>query len=198
MAVRKLPDVALLRQIFDYNPETGEISNKLRPRSMFKTERAYSAWKTAHPVGSSALLEGHSNYYRVSINYQKFFAHRVAYKMHHGTEPAEMIDHINGNGLDNRISNLRPVTTYQNHANRVSHKGVKGASWRPDRNKWEVRIRVEGVRHYFGMFPSLVEAEQVALKAYADLQGPYSLAKSRHSPPPVQPPVDETPHCPPC
>lgn len=57
--------------------------------------------------------------------------HRLIYLWHHGFMPT-MIDHIDGNTLNNRIENLRAVTSSQNQFNRKINKnnstGYKGIS----------------------------------------------------------------------
>lgn len=75
-------------------------------------------------------------------------------------------DHINGDGLDNRRSNLRPATTAQNQMNR-SHYGknrFKGVS-KVKRNRskpWQVRVVVDGKHTHIGMFAT----EEEAARAY--------------------------------
>ena len=76
---------------------------------------------------------------------------------------AEMIDHRDGNGLNNRHTNLRPATDSQNQANKRKPKnGVtpsfKGVFWHGRDMKWAARIRVNGKRKYLGYFHSEVEA----------------------------------------
>lgn len=74
------------------------------------------------------------------------------------------VDHINGNGLDNRRSNLRLATKAQNQANRrpsrTNTSGFKGVSPHAQVRKWKAEIRVAGVRHYLGLFNSPEEAAQ--------------------------------------
>lgn len=70
------------------------------------------------------------------------------------------IDHINGQGLDNRRSNLRVVT----HRQQMCNVGLRSDSrWKfkgiqKHNNKWMARITSSGVRHYIGLYSSQEEA----------------------------------------
>ncbi len=85
-----------------------------------------------------------------------------------GVLPGVEIDHVNGNGLDNRRANLRLATHSQNLANirsLVAHNtsGFKGVSWDGDqrrrRKRWIAQIQVKG-RHF--MLGRFLEARQAA------------------------------------
>jgi hypothetical protein len=69
--------------------------------------------------------------------------------------PDSMIDHINGNPLDNRRSNLRLCTPQENTRNR---KSVKGVNYRPDRGTWRAYISVDRVQIYLGSFAYEIDA----------------------------------------
>ncbi len=99
----------------------------------------------------------------------------IILKMHQailGRQPKGfVIDHINGNKLDNRRCNLRVVTQQQNSFNSkkktAAVKGenpscFKGVTWRNDRRKWRSRITFNGKRHYLGLY----DTEQEAALAY--------------------------------
>ena len=77
--------------------------------------------------------------------------HRELNKTPEGMET----DHINGNTLDNRKSNLRTVTRKQNMANVRSTPGVsglRGVWWHKGTEKWRAAIRVDGRRKSLGLF----------------------------------------------
>lgn len=70
------------------------------------------------------------------------------------------VDHINGNSLDNRRSNLRIVTRQQNTFNRPMrgdsgnpYKGIKQFG-----NRWYARIKINGKTIHLGSHPSMEEA----------------------------------------
>lgn len=73
-------------------------------------------------------------------------------------------DHINGDKMDNRCSNLRTVNKSQNQANRKKPKnnrsGVKGVSWHKTAKKWRVMIQVDGKHIYGGLFKEIEDAEK--------------------------------------
>jgi len=73
-----------------------------------------------------------------------------------------VVDHINGNGLDNRRCNLRVVTHRQNHQNLHINKnnGSKypGVSYHKAGNAWQARIAINGKEIYLGLAKSEYEA----------------------------------------
>lgn len=74
------------------------------------------------------------------------------------------VDHINGNGLDNRRCNLRAVDKSQNQMNhgkyRKSSSKHKGVSFHKPTSKWQVSISIRKTRKYIGLFESEIKAAQ--------------------------------------
>lgn len=89
--------------------------------------------------------------------YKSLYLHRLIMDF-----PELHIDHVSGNGLDNRKSNLRICTCQENHMNRKSHKNssskYKGISWHKRDKIWQARIRFNGKLIYIGYFDSDIEA----------------------------------------
>lgn len=75
------------------------------------------------------------------------------------------VDHINGDGLDNRRHNLRLVTNKQNCWNQRKKGGMskyKGVCWYKDHGKWAASITQHSKRIFLGYF----ETEEAAGRAY--------------------------------
>ena len=70
------------------------------------------------------------------------------------------IDHINGDGLDNRKENLRIVTHRQNCQNRheVKTSRYPGVHWNKMKKKWHSLIQVNGIRKHLGYFKDELDA----------------------------------------
>lgn len=108
--VGKIARAALTREavaeMLSYDPLTGEFTPK-RSRGGFDTTR---------PVGTMTP----TGYLRISVYRVQYTAHRLAWLLHYGKWPEHVINHKNGNKLDNRIENLEDITAGENtkHAHR--------------------------------------------------------------------------------
>ncbi len=82
-------------------------------------------------------------------------------RMHHLILGKSLIDHINGNGLDNRRENLRIASNRENCFNQRKRAGsstYKGVCFDIESDKWLVQIQVNGKRKKIGRFKNEVEA----------------------------------------
>lgn len=89
--------------------------------------------------------------------------------------PGLQIDHIDGDGLNNRRTNLRWATQSQNFANRRPMEGTskfKGVS--RFRRKWQVKVKLNRESHWVGLFDDEVEAAKAYDAAAIRLFGEYA------------------------
>ena len=91
-----------------------------------------------------------------------FYAYNHDFEIFKRSRTENMIDHIDGEKLNNRIENLRLVTCQQNQFNR---KRAKGFFWNKQNKKWISQIRLNGKSKHLGCFESEEEAREAYLKA---------------------------------
>ena len=167
--VKKLPSSEYLNDMFIYNPETGDLFKKPFIDSMGRTVTRFSK----APIRNILLNHGGKRYYRTTLTGERneVLVHRIIFKMVYGVEP-ESIDHINGNGLDNRLCNIRQCTHSENHRNRristSNSSGVVGVSRTHDGLRWRVRIRAGKRDIQLGEFKSFNDAVNVRRQAEID------------------------------
>lgn len=89
---------------------------------------------------------------------------------------SEMVDHKNGNCLDNRRSNLRLASNTQNQQNAKKQSrntsGYKGVRF--SKGKWMARISVNGTRLYLGMFDTPQQAHDAYKEAALKYHGEFA------------------------
>ena len=92
---------------------------------------------------------------------------------------SQEVDHINGNGLDNRRENLRLCTHAENmHNRKVTSEGsskYKGVSWHKSKKKWASRIWLNNKQIHLGYFKDEIEAAQVYNNAALKYHGDFAL-----------------------
>ena len=111
-------------------------------------------------------------YFKFKFRGQMYVNHRVIYFLNTGVDPEEKtVDHEDGNGLNNKISNLRLATLSQNQDNRKKNKnntsGVTGVLWVKSK-KWKAQIYKDCSRIYLGLFDNKDEAVAVRIAAETD------------------------------
>ena len=83
-----------------------------------------------------------------------------------GAKKGEIVDHINGNTLDNRKENLRICTHKNNMQNQKTPKNnkseYKGVYWVKENKNWRARIQVNGKKVSLGCYKN----KEDAAKAY--------------------------------
>ena len=108
------------------------------------------------------LRQGHS---QVSMDNKLYGVHRLIWFIENKNWP-EMIDHIDGNPLNNKITNLRSSNNRFNQQNRHQHRAGKlyGATYHKTNRVWMARIRINKKSKYLGCFSSALEAHQAYIK----------------------------------
>ena len=95
------------------------------------------------------------------------YLHRVLM----GDPDGMVVDHIDGNGLNNRRSNLRLATRAENNRNqrlsRANSTGIKGVSWNEQAGRWRAMIGLGGKLKFLGNFDSQ-EAARAAYKTASE------------------------------
>ncbi len=125
-----------VRELFDYDPETGIV-----------TRRVSVAGKGPTRAGDEVGFLNDSGYLMISYQGRRYRLHRIIWMLIWGYFPEHEIDHINRVRTDNRLCNLREVTRACNSLNssvqKRSSNGVTGVAWDRSRKKWMSYIRTE-------------------------------------------------------
>lgn len=172
--IRKtLPDAAVLHEMFLYDGE--KLWWKERPLSHFGDARAAKIFNTSHAGKEAGRVDKCGR--RVVKFFSKYqYVHRVVWAMHNSEVP-NIIDHIDGNTLNNSLGNLRPATHSQNMANSktrvrmASQTGVPRGVFKMKNGRYKALLCHQGKTKHLGCFDTAEEAaiarNQAAVDAHA-------------------------------
>lgn len=160
--LRPLPSQQRLRELYDYHPETGK----------FYALTSRRKWKAGRECGAIA-----SGYISINVDYVLYRAHRLAWVWMTGEDPGPTLDHINGDGLDNRWCNLRRCDTSQNLSNKAIQSnnklGIKGVHSTKN-GKYRASVQFRGKNMYLGCFNTAEEAKAAYDAAAKVIQGEFA------------------------
>lgn len=161
MAATDSVSVERIRALFDYSPETGEFTRKV------KTGRSTVVGEI---VGSPAK----NGYLRITVDEVRLYAHRAAFAVMNDSFPVGDVDHIDGDRQNNAWSNLREATRAQNMQNerkaRAGNKsGLAGAHWHAKSGKWTAAVKTDGAKKHLGIFDTAEQAHLAYVSAKREL-----------------------------
>jgi len=166
-SARPVPSQEELQRLFDYDPETGVLTRKVRRGN-----------QAAGRIAGCIDTQGYRRVWLGGV--RKVAAHRLVWCYVKGDwPPAELqIDHINGVKDDNRIANLRLATNGENQANgpayRNSISGIKGVHLIRSTGKWRATIRAEGRMVHLGVFTEKADAIAARVAATQKYHGEFA------------------------
>lgn len=170
------PTQTQLKTLLNYDPLTGDFTWKARevkiPQDKTWNKRFIGT------IAGNKNNSGHGKWY-IDIAFNKlklgkFRAHRLVWVYMYGSINSDLeIDHINGNGLDNRLGNLRLVKSQDNMKNQrlqINNKsGCSGVFFNKTTKKFEAAITVNFKKINLGNFESklsAIKARKAAEKHY--------------------------------
>ena len=158
MAVRPLPPRDLVRQLLDYDPETGVLT-----------------WRKNGKVAGSIRRD--SGYVNIDIGGVKYKAHRIIWWLLYPGPVPDLIDHRDLNPTNNRPDNLRAATHSQNKTNRRTDNrnvtGWKGVSIHSS-GKFRAQIKHLGKASHIGLYDTVEEAQAAYYAEAIRLQGEFA------------------------
>ena len=176
-----------IKAALDYNSEAGIFKWKVdRPITHFKSVSARNTYlgRFAGKVAGYMYSKRDGQelqYIQIRLKGKLYLAHRLAYFYKYGLWPAGLIDHIDGDGSNNRLCNLRVVDHATNGRNGKRSKnnssGVNGVYWNKANQNWvaEGHYTEEGVHKKvsLGSYSHLEDAA-LARKVWEDSQGNFT------------------------
>ena len=149
----------IVRELLDYNPETGDLTWKPRHRKWFCSERV---WKSCNTRYAGKIAHGEQTdqrgykYKATGLFRKKYKTHRLVWLWMTGRWPSGQVDHKDREGRNNKWSNLREVSFGDNSRNKSLLKnntsGVTGVSWNNKISKWSAAVTFEGNVYGLGYF----------------------------------------------
>ena len=116
-------------------------------------------------IGDVCSTINKAGYIAIMVSKKLYLGHRLAWYFTYGKFPTKEIDHINRVKTDNRIENLREVTSSENSRNmpitKRNNSGTIGVSWYKSRQKWRATIMNNNKQIHLGYFDNKNDAIQV-------------------------------------
>lgn len=160
---KELPQETL-RALLKYDPENGTFTWRRREISSFSNAAKGRSWNTRY-ADKWAGVKTHG-YLKIAVFNKKYYAHRLAFLYITGSFPCGIVDHIDGNGLNNSWRNLRetdkPGNALNPHNKPMPNKtGLTGVCELPS-GRFMAQGGPTGNR-YIGTFTTAEEAHEAYL-----------------------------------
>lgn len=174
MNIKPIPPAGYLLQCLRY--QDGALHWLERPLEHFKTKRAHAMWN-ARFSGTRAgrQMTGATPYRQVGLDGFRYLEHRLIAAIH-GIDTSEVIDHKDGDSLNNDPANLRAATQAQNSTNRTGWKKKSSPCGvhQKANGRWVAYIRVGGKHTHLGTYANQQDALRARLLAERTYHGEFA------------------------
>lgn len=176
---KAVPTQEYLLSVLDYDPDTGHLHWKRKQTDMGRDARFNTLYAGKRAGCVSFIKATNYKYEKIALLGFGYPASRIIWIMIHGSVPDDKIlDHANGNSLDNRLHNLQLVTHQQNNHNRRKKKksvtGYKGVHKAPH-GKFRASLVVDGKLHRINYISSPIDAALAFDRMAMEYQGAYAV-----------------------
>lgn len=152
------PNKEKLKKYLQYDKHSGEFT-----------------WVKGHRLGKKAGSVN-NGYITIKLHQKAYQAHILAWIYVYGESPHLLLDHVDRNGLNNKIDNLRSATVSQNCANKAHYNkhGLKGIGFDKRHGKWYANIQINKKQTRLGTFKTKEEAHEAYMKAAKNIHGEFA------------------------
>jgi len=166
--VKKKPELTQerLHELLRYDRKTGQFR-----------------WRdnSNHRAGQIAGCRVRSDFWCIHIDGRRYQAHQLAWLYIKGEWGRPVIDHRDGDPLNNCWRNLRVSTHSNNGANRrrmrSNTSGFKGVVFDRKRGNWKAQITKDGRQYYLGHYATAEEAHEAYVAKARELFGKFARTK---------------------
>lgn len=159
----------LLKEYLRYDEDTGELH-------WIKTK---SNNIKVGGIAGTVFKGGRNNtlYRRTTVCGYRKMNHILVWLYFKGTLPVRQLDHIDGDGLNNRIGNLRECSGQENQANiglrKDNTSGYRGVHFSKSKGLWRAELRWNGQRLRLGEFKTPLLAHEAYTKKAIEIHGEF-------------------------
>lgn len=153
-----------------YDKRTGKLFWNKKIKRLPKLENKEAGHIHKNKNGKRSIF-----YRRFRLFGKNYSSHRIIWYLHYGYMP-NVIDHIDGNGLNNKITNLRDVTASINQKNRYTHRAGRlyGAIYYKPKNNW-MSVKIIGKKRIFLGYYKTEEEAHIAYLLFENMEALQSV-----------------------
>ena len=145
-------------ELLEYNLHTGNLTWKSRSQKYFKSKHDMKCWNSRYANKRAGYIASTKSekYMLLRIFGKMYRAHRIIMAMQGYDITGLEVDHIDGDGLNNCLSNLRLIKHRENALNQGRHinntSNYVGVYWDKSTKKWKAEIQIRGKKKHLGRF----------------------------------------------
>jgi len=152
-----------LKSLLHYNPETGEWKWLIRKAVCVSEKKQAGGICDVYGIKRR----------KIGIDHKVYTAARLAFLYMLGRWPMGVVDHFDGNGLNDKWENLREVSQHDNMKNVLTHRDLPMGVYQWKNGKYYSRIMLDGKSECLGTFETMEEARDIYISRRHELMGKY-------------------------